>query len=161
MDNEKELSLAFTASETPKVALESDEDIGAPSHKKISRIRRTASRSRKREEGDGARHIPHYVDQHEDYVPVSRLLLRELSSFGWLQEGCGAAGTFFFSGAFWLLLTMLFEHGDEYKKYVPWFLMCIISMIFGSVLLWVGYSHFKLKQDRISEIFRENPTDIP
>jgi hypothetical protein len=87
MDNEKELSLASAPSETAKVALESAEEIAAPSHKKTPRIRRDATSSRKRDEGDGARHIPHYVDQHEDYVPVSRPLLRELSSFGWLQEG--------------------------------------------------------------------------
>ena len=159
MDNGKELSPASAPSDTAKVALESADDIGAPPYKKTSRIRRSASSSRKRDEGDGARHIPHYLEQHEDYVPVNRPLLRELSSFGWLQEGCGAAGTFFFSGAFWLFFTMLFEHSDEYKKYVPWFLMCIVSMIFGLALLGVGYSHFKLKQDRISDIFRENPTD--
>jgi hypothetical protein len=43
----------------------------------------------------GARHIPHYLDRHEDYVTVSGPFLRELSTFGWLQEGLGAAGMFF------------------------------------------------------------------
>jgi hypothetical protein len=105
----------------------------------------------------GARHIPHYHDLHEDYVPVSRPILRELSTFGWLQEGAGAAGMFFFSGAFWLFITMIFEHFDELKKYVPWLLLCIICMLFGAVLVWVGYRHFQLKQARIQDIFRENP----
>lgn len=106
----------------------------------------------------GARHIPHYYDQHEDYVPVSRPLLRELSTFGWLQEGAGAAGMFFFSGAFWLFATLVYEHGVHLSEYVPWVLMCVISMLFGAVLIWVGYRHFKLKQDRIQDIFRDNPS---
>ena len=105
----------------------------------------------------GARHIPHYHDQHEDYVPVSRPLLNELSTFGWLQEGAGAAGMFFFSGAFWLFVTMISEHSDALEKFAPWLLLCIVSMLFGAVLIWVGYRHFILKQDRIREIFRDNP----
>jgi len=108
---------------------------------------------------DGARHIAHYHDQHEDYVPVSRPLLQELSTFGWLQEGAGGAGMFFFSGAFWLLVTMLFEHSDEFGKYIPWLLLCVVSMIFGGVLIWVGYRHFQLKQNRIQDIFRDNPPE--
>jgi hypothetical protein len=102
----------------------------------------------------GARHIPHYSDQHENYITVSPSILRELSTFGWLQEGLGAAGTFFFSGAFWLLVTLLVEHLEEIKKYAPWLMLCVISMIFGGILIWIGYSHFRLKQDRINDIFR-------
>ncbi len=109
----------------------------------------------------GARHIPHYLDQHEEYIPVSRPLLEELSTFGWLQEGAAAAGTFFFSGAFWLLVTLLVEHNDEIPKYAPWLLTCIVSMLFGAALVWVGYHHFRLKQNRIREIFRENPSSTP
>ena len=111
--------------------------------------------------GAGARHIPHYVDLHEDYVPVSRPLLKELSTFGWLQEGAGAAGMFFFSGAFWLLATMLYEHGFHLSEYLPWALTCILSMLFGGVLMWISYWHFKLKQNRIEDIFREHPSSSP
>jgi len=107
----------------------------------------------------GARHIPHYHDLHEDYVPVNRPLLRDLSSYGWLQEGVGAAGMFFFSGAFWLLATILFEHGNELPKYAPWILLCVVCILFGGVLMWVGYYHFKLKQDRIRDIFHSHPSD--
>jgi|ERR1700749_2557367 len=104
----------------------------------------------------GARHVPHYHDRHEDYVPVSRPVLLELSVLGWLQEGAGAVGTFFFSGAFSLLGTMLFEHANEITKFIPWVILCFVSMLFGTVLMWVGYHHFLLKQQRIHDIFREN-----
>lgn len=90
----------------------------------------------------GARHIAHYHDQHEDYIPVSRSLLRELSSFGWLQEGAGAAGMFFFSGAFWLLITLLAEHSSELDQFAAWIAFCGISILFGGVLIWIGYRHF-------------------
>jgi len=89
---------------------------------------------------------------------VSRHHLQELSTFGWLQEGAGAVGMFFFSGAFWLLMTMFYEHGYHLSDSVPEVLMCLMSMVFGLVLVWVGYQHFTLKQNRIREIFREHPT---
>jgi len=103
----------------------------------------------------GARHIPRYLDKHEEYVPVSRPLLRELSTLALLQEGVGAAGAFFFSGPFWLIINILVEHSTDLKTYAPWLILCCISMLFGAVLIWIGYNHFRLKQRRIEDIFSE------
>jgi hypothetical protein len=100
-----------------------------------------------------------YHDQYEDYVSMSRPLLRELSSFGWLQEWSGAGGMFFFSGAFWLLVAILAEHGSELGKYAPWLVVCLLSIVFGCILIWIGYVNFQIKQGRIQDISREHPTN--
>jgi hypothetical protein len=53
---------------------------------------------------------------------------------------------------------MLVEHGHSISDYVPWVLMCVVSMIFGGVLVWVSYRHFELKQKRINDIFHDQPS---
>ena len=90
---------------------------------------------------------------------MSRAKLREISTFGWLQEGIGALGVFFVSGAFWTFITLISEHSDEWRKYLPWFILCGCLVVAGLGLIWVGYRHFKLKQDCIEEIFRNSDDD--
>jgi hypothetical protein len=104
------------------------------------------------EGGTGARYIPHYHDRHEDHVSVSPSDLRRLSDFALLQEGVGAAGVFFLSGAFWLLVTLLAEHWKEYIQYMPWFVTCVISILFGAVLMWVGWVNFNQKRRLIKDL---------
>jgi hypothetical protein len=92
---------------------------------------------------------------------VSRARLREISTLGWIQEGAGGAGVFFSSGAFWLLATLVAEHWDETAKYTPWFILCGLSILFGVVLMWIGFRHFKMKQDYISDLFGDDDATPP
>lgn len=108
----------------------------------------------------GAQHNPTYVHSTAEYVAVRRSDLREIAQFGWLEEGVGAAGVFFFSGAFWLALTLLAENFDDLKKYVPWFVICLVSILFGAVLLWIAHRHFIMRQQRIEDYFKEKK-DVP
>jgi len=107
----------------------------------------------------GAKHIARYHDRHEDYIPVSPQHLRELSTFGWLQEGAGAVGMFFFSGAFWLAVTVAFEHSKELTKYTDWLFVCFLSVIFGIALIVIGWTHFNMKQLRIRELLESGNSE--
>ena len=102
---------------------------------------------------DGARIDNHYIHRTEDAIAVRRSDLHEISKFGWLEEGCGASGVFFFSGAFWLLVTLLAEHMSEYHAYIPWFILCFVCMVFGAVLIWLAHNHFTMRQLRIAAYF--------
>ena len=108
-----------------------------------------------------AKHVAHYADRHEDFVLVSRSNLKEISQLSLLQEGAGAVGMFFFSGAFWLLATILFEHNAELAKYAPWLLLCVISILFGVVLIWIGWEHYKLRKDAVDAAFLSDATKEP
>jgi len=102
--------------------------------------------------GMGAQARPKYYDRHEEYVLVTKDDLREISSVGWLQEGAAAVGLFFVSGAFWLLMTLLAEHGKN-KEFYAWYLACLVIMVCGGVVMWVGVSLYRLKQRRIDKYF--------
>jgi len=102
----------------------------------------------------GARHVPTYHDLQEDFILVNRNHLKELTDFSMLQEGAGAGGMFFLSGPVWLLITLLSEHGLE-AKYVPWYVVCFLSMIFGLFLLWMAYINYVRKNRTIDKLFRE------
>lgn len=102
----------------------------------------------------GAQHTPTYIHSTAEYVAVRKSDLREISEFGWLEEGAGAVGLFFFSGAFWLAVTLLSEHSTNLKTYLPWFGVCLLSMLFGVALLWIAHSHFKMRKNRIDDYFR-------
>jgi len=91
---------------------------------------------------------------------VSRADLRDVSTFGWLQEGVGGLGMFFASGAFWLLAAIFVEHSHELNKVAAWIIMCVLSIAFGCVLMWISHKHFKLKQQRIEDYFSGSPERI-
>jgi hypothetical protein len=86
---------------------------------------------------------------------VRRSDLRELTELGWLQEGLGAAGVFFFSGAFWLAATLAVEHSGNLENYWAGFGFCGLSMLFGTVLIWVAHRHFRMRESRITGYFSE------
>ena len=79
--------------------------------------------------------------------------LREIAKFGWLEEGAGAAGMFFLSGAFWALFSLVIEHHDHLADYWAGEALCVIAMIFGGVLVWLAHAHFKMREERIKDIF--------
>ena len=106
-------------------------------------------------EGTGARHMPTYLDTQAEYIAVRKNDLEEIGEFGWLQEGAGAAGMFFFSGAFWLAANILVEHFGALDKYVGGFAFCAISTLFGIVLLWIAKKHFSMRDARIQDYFRK------
>jgi hypothetical protein len=55
--------------------------------------------------GGGARAHAYYQDRHEEYILVTKDDFREIQAFGWIQQALFGIGTFFFSGAFWLLMN--------------------------------------------------------
>jgi hypothetical protein len=57
--------------------------------------------------GSGASAYPHYRDRHEVYILVTKDDLKETRILGWIQQTLFGIGTFFFSGAFWLLMELL------------------------------------------------------
>jgi hypothetical protein len=122
-------------------------------------------RSRQKRGRSGARHHADYHDTHEDYIPVSRARLRELSNYTVLQEGTGAAGIFLFSGAFWEFIRIVAEHSialeHHWEDAAPWLLAFIISMAAGGVLTWVSVRHFRLKRQYIEDLFAAANRDGP
>jgi len=106
--------------------------------------------------GSGSAFNMRYLNRAEDVVPVMRRDLREIGEFGVLEEGAGAVGMFFVSGAFWLLATIVIEHYDNMKT-IHWagIAFCVVCMVFGGVLLWVARRHFRLRDDRIRDLFNE------
>ena len=99
----------------------------------------------------GARAHPHYQDRHEEYMLVTREDLTEVRAFGWMQQSLFGAGTFFFSGAFWLIMELLAHE----LKFTAWIGMCLISMAFGGILLGIGFAMFMLRQNRLNKYFSE------
>ena len=102
--------------------------------------------------GEGARAFAHYEDHHESYKLVTQDDLREISGFGWIQQGLLSAGAFFFSGAFWLFAEKV--SGQDKFQITPWMGTCILSMLFGVALVIVSLIMFALKQKRISKYFK-------
>jgi hypothetical protein len=109
--------------------------------------------------GAGAQHTPIYRDSSAEYVAVRKSDLREISQFGWLEEGAGAAGMFFLSGGFWLAAALLVEHSNELEKYGAGFGLCALSVIFGVVLMWIARNHFQMREQRISDYFKTTERD--
>jgi hypothetical protein len=90
-------------------------------------------------------------DRTEEYVYVTRGDLRELLTYGWLHQSLTGVGTFFFSGAFWLLAELLAH--QEHFIFTSWMATCIISMIFGAVLASCGIIIFRVKQKKLEHYF--------
>ena len=128
---------------------------GPPSSVPPEKERQPEGRSGKPKPKEGAKHIPTYYDLKEDLVLMSKSRLQEVSDFSLLQEGVGAVGMFFFSGAFWLLATLAAEHAKELFSYVPWFLMCFLSMGFGATLIWVSFVNYTRKRELIKKMFKD------
>lgn len=105
--------------------------------------------------GSGSQFKHRYYDRTEDVVPVTRSDLREIAEFGWLEEGVGAAGMFFASGAFWQLPVIFVEHGNDMKgAHWAWVGACVLSIAFGGVLLWIASRHFKMRDQRVKHYFK-------
>jgi cytosine/uracil/thiamine/allantoin permease len=87
---------------------------------------------------------------------VTRDDLREVKAFGWLQQGLLTLGTFFFSGAFWLLAE-LFAHqeAEGITQFTAWMGMCVVSMIFGIALIITAIVFYALKQKRLNKYLVE------
>jgi hypothetical protein len=115
--------------------------------------------ARKPSRQSGARHTPQYRDTSEEYLPVRRSDLREISNFSWLEHGLGGIGMFFVSGAFWLLPVIFIEHGKDMKDHHwAWVGTCLLSIVFGLVLLWISHRHFKMREQRINDYFKGSST---
>lgn len=87
---------------------------------------------------------------------VSRRDLIELSQFGWLQHGCGAAGVFLASLGVSTAAALFADHSAELTEHWAGFAACGISFCCGIVLLGVGYAHFVLRDKRIRELFEQS-----
>lgn len=112
-------------------------------------------------EKTGAVHRPTYLDSTQEYALVSRRDLIELSQFGWLQHGCGAAGVFLASLGVSTAASLFAEHSAELGKYWAGFATSGFSFCCGVVLLGVGYAHFVMRDRRIRALFensRPQPT---
>jgi hypothetical protein len=105
--------------------------------------------------GDGARIHHKYHDRTEDTVAVTRDDLREIGTIGWLQEGAAAIGLFFASGAFWLLMTLIAEHGND-RGFYPWYLACVVIVVCGAALLFIGLRLYRLRQQKIDKYLPRN-----
>jgi energy-converting hydrogenase Eha subunit G len=108
----------------------------------------------------GAQAHPTYYDRHEEYALVTKEDLREVSTIGWLQEGAAGFGLFFLSGAFWLLVTLIAEHGKD-PNFYPWYLACAVISVCGGILVFVGARLFLLKQARLEKYFPQESVSIP
>jgi len=67
---------------------------------------------------------------------------------------------FFVSGAFWLLPVIFIEHAKDMKDHWAWVGMCLLSIVFGGVLLWVSHRHFKMRERRIKDYFEDPASTI-
>lgn len=101
--------------------------------------------------GEGARVHAHYQDRHEEYVLVTRDDLREIRTFGWMQQVLFGIGMFLFSGAFWLLMELIAN--EQHFEFTLWMGMCIISMAGGGIIGIVGLVIFTLRQKRLGKYF--------
>jgi hypothetical protein len=96
--------------------------------------------------------IRHQVhDRYVEYVYVTPDDLRETREINALQEVLFGVGTFFFSGAFWLLLHLL-AHQDRFAI-TAWMAACALSMLFGLTLAIVGLRLQWMRQDRLKKYF--------
>ena len=77
--------------------------------------------------------------------------LREIKTLGWVQQTLYGSGTFFFSGAFWLIIELM-AHQEKFA-FTPWMGVCIISMAAGVILAAVGLVMFSLRQKRLNKYF--------
>jgi len=92
-------------------------------------------------------------DRVEEYVYVTRDDLREIRTIGWLQQFLFGMGTFFFSGAFWLLIELI-AHQREFE-FTAWMGMCIVSITAGITVAAVGLVMFFLRKKRLDKYFPE------
>jgi hypothetical protein len=99
----------------------------------------------------GAQAVPHYCDRHEEYELVTKDDLREIYAFGWLEKTLFGVGTFFFSGAFWLLIELM-AHQEKFE-FTAWMGTCAVSIVAGGVLAAIGLVLFYLKQQRLEKYF--------
>jgi predicted transporter len=81
--------------------------------------------------------------------------LREIKGFGWLQQGLFGSGTFFFSGAFWLLAELV-SHNEK-SEFTSWMAMCILSILFGLVLISIGLFLHYLREKKLDKYFKAEP----
>lgn len=110
----------------------------------------------------GAQAFAHYEDRHERYILMTRDDLREIRTFGWLQEAIFGVGMFFFSGAFWLLAELLAHEEKQPKfEFTAWMGMCCVSMVFGLVLAAASLIMFWLRLKRLNKYADAPDANIP
>lgn len=83
--------------------------------------------------------------------------LREIKGFGWLQQALFGTGTFFFSGAFWLLAELLSHEEKDKFEFTAWMGMCVVSIIAGLTLIGTSLILYNLREKRLGKYFKEAP----
>lgn len=96
-----------------------------------------------------------YHGRVEHYAYVTESDLREAVEFGFLHQVLIQSGTFFFSGAFWLLTELVIKQTEISPsfKITPWMGVCGLSMLFGSVLNFAGWRLYVAKQKKLEKYF--------
>jgi hypothetical protein len=100
--------------------------------------------------------VPRYHDRVEVYAYVTENDLRESIQFGVLQEVLIQSGTFFFSGAFWLLIELVIKQSERKPpqfEVTPWMGVCSLSILFGVILAVAGWTIFLLRQKKLKGYF--------
>ena len=92
--------------------------------------------------------------------------LAEASEFGLMQQLLTQVGMFFFSGAFWLLIDLIIKAYEESQKpnssfeFSAWMFMCILSMIFGAALFFVGWRLSVVRQKKLKKYFPSDEDEL-
>jgi hypothetical protein len=100
----------------------------------------------------GATLEPNYHKGSQDVVGVPVMEIRDASSSANEETLQFTAGTFLFSGAFWLGIERLCTVGVDDP--VAW--VCGLSMLFGAVL---GFTGYKQQSRRVRRLERYCPPD--
>lgn len=100
----------------------------------------------------GATVTPNYLARTEDYVAASRADLKEIHTFGWVEQTLMGAGMFFCSGASWQTVSIFASQTDF--QMTAWAASCIACAILGGIAMLCGVAIFRVKQEKIEKYFR-------
>jgi len=72
-----------------------------------------------------------------------------------LHEAMIQTGTFFFSGAFWLLIELLVRGSESQEglHFTSWMAMCLLSMVFGGLLAFFGWRVVVMRRTKLKNYF--------
>lgn len=104
--------------------------------------------------GAGAKFVQQYHTATQDVVGVPVMDIRESASYALEEVLLFAVGNFMASGAFWLGIERIITAG--YKDSL--FQVCLLSLLFGATLAFVG---FRQMRRRVSRLSRYIPQEIP
>nr|WP_295889404.1 phage holin family protein [uncultured Devosia sp.] len=94
-----------------------------------------------------------YLERQQEVVAVNRNDLEDIISFDRMESSLAGLGLFLLSGALWLGIDKL---ADSSKPEVtPVVVFCACSVVFGALLVGIGYFMGRKKRNRISRIFQE------